>query len=216
MEQQLIPQELLDEFNKRIENFRRFLNSLGQSNYTFDQYERIFSDYGWYIPYKLMVKDIVVLVNKFENNEIEKADTFLVKFFKKEFLAIKEELIKSFPERKNILLEAFSAHKKKMFYASTILFLSQADGITKNKIFLGGHFKKFSKAYPSHSLVKLFEEKNHLTAKYNKNSADNIVNKNLNRHGIMHGLQHNYGTEINSFKALSFLLFVSNFRNEIK
>lgn len=212
----LLPPELLSELNKSLKNFKRFLNSLGQLNYTFERYERIFSDFGWYIPFNLMVKDIMVLVNKFENNEIEKADAFLVKFFKKELMSIKDELIKSFPERKNILIEAFSAHKKKMFYASTILFLSQADGITKNKIFMGGYFKKFSKAYPSHSLVKLFEEKNHLTAKYNKNSSDNIVNKNLNRHGIMHGLQHNYGTEINSFKSLSFLLFVSNFRNEIK
>ena len=142
MHQPLLPKSLIEELNKSLENLKKVLKDFGHSNYTFDQYERIFSDFGWYIPFELMFRDVPILVNQFENNEIDKADKFLIKHFKKEFKVIKKSLISSFPERTSILIEAFNAHNKKMFFSSTILFLSQADGITENKIFMGNNFKK--------------------------------------------------------------------------
>jgi len=216
MHQPLLPKDLIEELNKRLKNFKKALKDFGQSNYTFNQYERIFSGFGWYIPFELMFKDISILVEQFENNKIDKADKFLTKHFKKDFKIIKNSLINSFPERKNILMEAFNAHSKKMFFSSTILFLSQADGITKNKIFIGNNFKKLIKENKEHPLVNLFKEKNPLTIHFNKKGSNSTNSDYLNRHGVMHGLQHNYGTEQNSFKALSFLWFVSNFRNKIE
>lgn len=210
-----LPQNILIELNKRHDVLIKILKDFGQSNYTFDQYERIFSNSGWYIPFDLMVKDVSVLVNQFENNENKKADKFLIKHFKNNFKLIKNKLIDSFPERTNILLEAFSAHGKKMFFSSTILFLSQADGITENNIFMGKNFREFSKKNEEHPLVNLFKEKNPLTIHFHKNNQNKYSSDYLNRNGVMHGLSNNYGSEINSFKALSFLWFVSNFRNKI-
>jgi len=215
MHQPLLTQNLLDELNKRVEVLKKILKDFGHSNYTFEQYEKIFSNYGWYIPFELMVKDITILVNQFENSDIEKADKFLIKHFKKNIKQIKNKIIDIFPERKNIINEAFSAHRKKMFFSSTILFISQADGITKNKIFMGNNFRNFSKENKEHPLVKLFVEKNPLTKHFNENNENSTNSDNLNRHGVMHGISNNYGIELNSFKALSFLWFVSNFRNNI-
>jgi hypothetical protein len=216
MYQLSLPEDLFIELNKGIEIYIENLRGFKQSNYTFEQYERIFSDFGWYILYELKMKDVPIIVNQFENNEIDKADKILIKHFKIRLKHIENQLIQSFPERKNILTEAFYAHRKKMFFSSTILFLSQADGITENKIFMGFNFKKFSKNNEKHPLVLLFKNKNPLTDHFNKGDQNSMNSDCINRHGIMHGLQQNYGSELNSLKALSFLWFVSNFRNKIE
>lgn len=209
-------QKLLDELNERLVALNELLEDFGQTEYTFDQYERIFSNYGWYIPFDLMIKDVSVIVNQFENNEIQKANKFLIKHFKKNLKKIKSYFIETFPERKNVFIEAFDAHNEKMYFSSTILFLSQADGITENKIFMGKNFREFSKENIDHPLVVLFKEKNPLTEHVNPNHNEFIDLENLNRHGVIHGLSNNYGRELNSYKALSFLWFVSNFRNKTK
>ena len=211
-----LPDNLFKELNEQIEILKRNLKSFGQSNYTFEQYERIFSDFGWYIPMELKMKEVPIIVHQFENNEIDEADKILKKHFKNKLKKIENKLIELFPERKEIFQEAFYAHKKKMFYSSTILFLAQADGITENKIFMGGNFKKFSKENNKHPLVHLFKNQNPLTNYFNKSDQKLSDSDSINRHGIMHGLQLKYASELNSLKALSFLWFVSNFRNKIE
>ena len=154
-------------------------------------------------------------MGQFENNEINKANKFLIDYFKKEIESIKSKLTNDYPERKTICLEGFKAHKKKMFYASTILFLSQADGITNSQIFMGSKFREFKKKNKEHSLVNIFDNENPLTVYYRKESHNSNYNSGLNRHGTVHGLSLDFGTELNSYKAISLLSFISNPRCKI-
>lgn len=116
-------------------------------------------------------------------------------------------------ERSEIIKEAFSAHKKKMYYSSTILFLSQADGITESKMFI--ERKKFDKKIDSiknPDFINVLGEESPLNVDTRKNKNPDFFS-NLNRHAVMHGLSNNYGSEINSLKALSLLCFVSDYYN---
>jgi len=210
--------KVLIDIGKRIseaaQRLNEFVKELKQEGYTFLDYDNILLKNGWLIPYDLMVKDVMLLAFQFENNQIDEADKYLIKFFKKEKKRIEKELIEKFPERTEILKEAFKAHQKGMFHSSTILFISQSDGITDNNIFMGKKFRKFAKQNESHPLAELFNSQNPLTSTFYKERKQNKDDKNLNRHGIIHGLMLEYGTELNSFKALSLLYFVSNFRNK--
>jgi len=200
---------------KNVARLNEFVQELKQEGYTFLDYDNALLKNGWLIPDELMVRDIMLLAFQFENNQIDNADKFLINYFKKQLIRIKRELIKKYPDREGILKEAFEAHKKKMYYSSTILFISQADGITENNILSGKNFKNFVKRNEAHPLSELFTNPNPITSTFYKKKLDNGDETKINRHGIMHGLILDYGSELNSYKALSLLYFVSNHRNEI-
>ena len=112
--------------------------------------------------------------------------------------------------KKNLISEAFKAHKNKMYYSSTILFLSQVDGIGEGKIFRG---KKALKEYLSKGKhFDLFDNVLQEETAINVDTRKSKTNyfSDLNRHGVMHGLHFNYGNEKNSLKALSLLCFISD------
>ena len=207
--------EIGKKLTEAVARLNEFVQELKQDGYTFLDYDNALLKNGWLIPYELMVREVMLLAFQFENNQIEKADNFLINYFKKQLTRIKRELIKKHPNREAILKEAFEAHKKKMYYSSTILFISQADGITENNILSGRNFKNFVKRNESHPLSELFTNPNPITSNFHKKKLDDGDETKINRHGIMHGLIVDYGTELNSYKALSLLYFVSNYRNEI-
>jgi len=201
--------------SEAAKSLKKLSEELKQEGYIFLDYKSVLLKNGWFIPYEIKVKDVMQLAFQFENNQSDQAHIFLIKYFRKKIKTIQAVLIEKYPERKEILNEAFKAHQKKMFHSSTILFLSQADGITDNRIFIGRKFKKFTQRERSHPLVKLFDSENPLTSSFYKNKKDIDPEESLNRHGIVHGHILEYGSELNSLRALSLLYFVSNFRNAI-
>lgn len=209
----------LDILGKKIaeaaRNLQELIKSLKQEGYTFLDYDNVLLKNGWFFPFDISVTDAMLLAFQFENDESNEANNYLIKYYRKNANNILNELVAMFPERENVLKEAFSAHRKKMYYASTILFLSQADGITDNIIFMGKKFKEFYKYNSSHPLAELFNNKNPLTSSFNKGKKTNLEEESLNRHGIIHGNMMKFGNKLNSCKALSLLYFVSNFRNKV-
>lgn len=180
-------------------------------DYTFEETERIFADYGWYIPPFIGIGIVFQLVDLFESNNVNEAENLLVKYFKINLKEIESDLIKSLPERKDILREAFLSHRKKLFYCSTILFLSQADGICDSIIFRGREIGKIKNKDKNHPIINILAEKNSLTDHYNKETKNSNYFSDLNRHGVVHGISNDYGNELNSLKALSLVCCVSDF-----
>lgn len=171
------------------------------------------SKYGWYLSDKMSIvlwRDVFIAIHK---NKTETLDKILMRYYRKNTNRIKSVLLEKFPERKEVISEMFMAQKKKMYFSSTLLFLSQADGICEGKLFkLSKNKKEFNE------LLKTVNTNSILISTLGKKSAidawtgekSNYFSE-LNRHEVMHGLYNSYGNEINSLKALSLLCFISDF-----
>jgi hypothetical protein len=201
-------------FQQLAEQSQKILSVIGKlnlPNYTFEETDRIFAKYGWYIPRFIEVGIVFDLLKLFEEEKSEKANEILIKYFKQNLKEIHGDLIRLHPDRANIIREAFLAHKKKLYFSSTILFLSQADGICDSIIFTESKLKKIKNKKESHHIVKVLSESNSLTSYYNPITKNSNFFSDLNRHGVMHGVSNDYGTELNSLKALSLLSCVDDF-----
>lgn len=185
--------------------------NLNFPNYTFKENDRIFGNFGWYIPPFIEVKTVFDIIELFENDKIIEAEKILIKYFKKNIKEIETNLINDHNNRSAILSEGFNAYRKKMFYSSTILFLSQADGMCDSIIFIGSKINKIKNKEKSHPIINILSEKNSLTDYYNSKTKNSNYFSDLNRHGVMHGISNDYGNEINSLKAISLVCYVSDF-----
>ena len=187
------------------------IGKLNLPNYTFEEIDRIFAKYGWYIPRFIEIKIAFHILDLFEAEKTEEANKILIKYFKQNLKEIQADLVRLHPDRAKIINEAFLAHKKKLYFSSTILFLSQADGMCDSIIFTESKLKKLKNKNKNHHIVKVLLENNSLTSYYDPKTRNSNFFSDLNRHGVMHGVSNDYGTELNSFKALSLLACVDDF-----
>lgn len=182
-------------------------------NFSMEESSLILLKYGWYIPGKFQAKKIAELTELIKSKKIDKAENILTSFFNKNINEIEKDLIIKHFDRSEIIKEAFNSHKKKMYYSSTILLLSQADGITESKMFIGR--KKFAEKIDSiknPDFINILGKESPLNVDTRKDENPEFFSD-LNRHAVMHGLSNNYGSERNSLKALSLLCFVSDYYN---
>jgi hypothetical protein len=205
------------EILKKIEEIggisKIILNHIGLPN--FSTYEKAIklSNYGWYVPAKFQLKKINEIVTLFELNHNIEADKLISDYFKKNLKSIKKELTQKHIERNDIIEEAFKAHNTKMFYSSTILFISISDGISEKKLFINS--KKFNSQIDllkNPEIIKILSEESPMNVDTRKENNPSFFSD-LNRHNVMHGLKYDYGNEINSLKSLSLLCFVSDWYN---
>jgi hypothetical protein len=185
-------------------------------NDSIEENTRILLNYGWYISAQMKMKKISEVIELIKSEKTVEAESILINFFKENLTKIEEQLITKHSDRKPIFEEAFKAHKSNMFYSSTILFLSQGDGIIDGKIFhnrknLDKHLDKEKNP----NFVNLLKEDSSLNIPSIKINKSKYFSK-LNRHSVMHGKSTDYGTEINSLKALSLCCFVSDWYNRYK
>ncbi len=155
-------------------------------------------------------EDVLRIFNALKNNQEKIVQEILLKYYRNNIKHIESRLCNVIPERQKLIREAFNAHKLQMYFSSTLIFLSQADGICEGKMFRKkNEFIKFLETKEKHEIV---------TAVLGKKSAIDIWTgkksnyySDLNRHEVMHGLYQDYGNEINSLKALSLLCFIAYF-----
>ena len=175
------------------------------------------SNYGWYVSANFNFLDVLSIFQSIDENTFKQNEFILIDYYKKGLNKIEVSLLKKQLVKNKIISEAFKAHKNKMYYSSTILFISIADGICEGKIFSGKKEikKSFFDSKKSHYFTNniLLNE----TA-INEDSRKDETNffSELNRHKVMHGLSDDYGNEINSLKALSLLCFVSDWVDRVK
>ncbi|RYE50941.1 MAG: hypothetical protein EOP48_18985 [Sphingobacteriales bacterium] len=167
----------------------------------------------WYISGLMTAKDSIEFGNYAEKNRIYSINRKLTSYYNDNFEEITKQILRKYPQRKQVLREGIKAHKLAMYYASTTLFLSQADGICSGLLFKNTNKKQNLKKVVSKT--KYFDEI--LNVIIEKSTVDSYHGEimhsrdNLNRHGIMHGNFVDFGCKRNSLKALSLLSFVSSF-----
>ena len=159
-----------------------------------------------------------------ENNSL---DDFMISHIDENWDEIKKKMIELCPNRKNILNVMFDLHDQNNYIASIPLIFTQADGIC------GEEFTYFFSADPNTKkkatddilgkfddgeiqlniftefLLEPFKTKLQLSNGSSK-SSKMYKSKGPNRHGIIHGSRKHldYGSKINGYKALSFLVFL--------
>ncbi|MEZ9266204.1 hypothetical protein AB4508_09050 [Vibrio splendidus] len=145
-------------------------------------------------------------------------------------------LNKASPDRTAIWQEIQCCYEHELYHSVIHLCFSQADGMFHEKFGTSLYQKSFSKAKESFgtsmcdaldhdSLSIHFKDGSVFKRMYNevyleyfnKSTSDLYKNTNKiversillpNRHGVMHGVHFEYGTKINSYKAISFLQFI--------
>lgn len=175
---------------------------------------RKLANYGWYISGDLLPGDVLVLASELERGNVKAVDNYFQRLYDKEAKNLIANLKRDYPERSKLLAEAFKAHKNRMYFASTSLFLSIADGFCQGILFKSKNGKKpklddqFSNRSPLEEIIAVITEVNAIDEAHRKK---NNYQSGLNRHGVMHGLDLDYGTKLNSLKALSLLIFITDF-----
>jgi hypothetical protein len=206
-----------NEISKKIEESggisKIILNHIGLPNFSICESAIKLSNYGWYVPAKFQLKKIDEIVSLFESNKTQEAENLICDYFKKNLKSIEKELKQKHNERKDIIKESFKAHNSKMFYSSTILFISISDGISEQKLFIDR--KKFNSnvdLLKNPEIIKILSKESPMTVDTRKEKNPAFFSD-LNRHNVIHGMKYDYGNEMNSLKSLSLLCFVSDWYN---
>lgn len=204
-------------------NLPVFLNSLGDlfaiEHELTKKVLTILAQNGWYISSKMTPSLSAQLAQKIQSKNVKQADKLMCRFYKKHLREIQSDISKVSPSRSFILKKAFFAHKKRDYELSVPVFLAQADGICQE---LSGYqlYKKSKRGTPLIAkFVEQLKSDSHATALLEPLRVSVPISEStktrrdlstLNRHGILHGIDVNYASETNSYKAVSLLAYVSS------
>lgn len=177
-----------------------------------------FSEYGWYANYGFSFIDITNAYILLRKGDVTGFDALMANMIRSQYGELKKSLLTRHPFRQPPLEAAFQAHESEEFYLSIPVFLAQADGIstdlTQMQFFLKNpkdHKPKvaaWAKEKPKIWLhVALCAALLDNGAFQKHHSQPNKIP--ITRHSILHGESNDYGTELNSLKALSLLVYLS-------
>ena len=203
---------ILEGFKKFAEEYRKITERF---NYNFYEGLSILADNGWYIDEQMPMSIALEGMKHVSNNEIKKLDKLFCDYYTESAKEILKYQVFRYTDREKILTEAYKAHDKRMYFASIALFLSQADGICKGELFKTRKDKAAIKAY----MKELYPSKvpNFLQVITTESAIDvyfpqrDKYKSELNRHGVFHGYDVEYGNKTNSLKAMSLLAFITGF-----
>lgn len=182
---------------------------------------------GWFIWFldgymNDFTEKMKYLINKNENNQ----DQYMNQYVSTNIDNFKLSLIDSYPNRERQIEDAFKAHELGIYYSSIPTFLAISEGIGRDLYPGIGLFAKQRTNSPKAGLPKtddlfdsisgleVFEESILKPLRVASEVARTINNPTthqktlLNRHLIMHGNSDQYGSELNSLKAISLAYFV--------
>ncbi len=177
---------------------------------------------GWYADTDFGLATLHSAARAFDEGRNEWADRGMTNLIDKEAANIVARINASHPEHADAILKGLKAHQAGDYEASVLIFLSQADGIG---------FRHFRESIYSRSQRNLKKLKEGLTPQstdtgtriywellledlpiWRRCPNGEVPPGQLNRHAVMHGYSTDYGTRMNSTRALSLL----NFMAEIK
>jgi len=179
----------------------------------------VLSMHGWFIDMDVPVYFLWEIEADFLDGDLEQADKRLMEYYRDRLPEIEANLKKSFPDRSEILSAAFNAHYRGEYILSIPVLLTQADGIC----FAVTKYQLFRKKYGVPQITQYIDkepDRNRIATVFkhpltrilpiNKSGKERSDDFNeLNRHQVLHGESVNYGTEINSLKAISLLNYVA-------
>jgi hypothetical protein len=223
----LTAKNILSDFNENIKDIgKQFSENLKRTPGSLI----LLAKYGWYLDFESDINLPIELGNLITENKIEEVDSYLVKYYTKYLDQFFSNLFKNHPMREIIFTQIYEAHKSENYYISVPCVLSQIDGIcfdyTSKKYFIKNKKDKQYKYLPevaeefsnvSSSIVKAFIApiltQNPMIS---HESSLNDYPVHLNRNTIMHGIDIEYGTQLNSLKCLSLLFYISDMLTLLK
>lgn len=212
-------QEAFENFLEKNPNFLRQVQRFADEIKHFPERQRqawiTAAEQGWYLNAETPVSMRQAIVG---GKDV--LDQCMIDHLEEDWKAISENIISSYPERREILECAFQLHLEGRYIAAIPLMLAQADGICAQA--LGAHLftdqddreaRLTEMASNADTFTGLLLEilglKTQFSAGISKHSQ---ARKALapNRNGILHGSRRHldYGTKVNSLKTFSLLAFV--------
>ena len=173
---------------------------------------------GWYLDSEMSLPTLWHLRDILDEGNLPKAENMLVKYFESRLSEIEKSILKKFPSRKHLLKAAFNAHRRKEYCLSIPLFLAQTDGICKEVIrqylFMKSNRKPQTAIYVDQIANDTFMAAllSPLAKTLPINASENERPRRfngLNRHMVLHGESLDYGSKVNSLKAISLINYVS-------
>lgn len=182
---------------------------------------------GWYFDKEMAFLMPHTLAAVFAQKGAEdEAEALLVEHFRARLDAIEAAVCERFPRREKIVRSAMNAHRNGLFELSIPPLLAQVDGICKDTIgvefFMRIRKRREESSEPPQPLAARYATLPRHTdwdaawlspltsigqvSKSESERGGDFVG--LNRHQVMHGESVDYGTELNSLKAISLLNYV--------
>jgi len=171
---------------------------------------------GWYINGGMTLAHAAWLMDLAIAKKVSKINNDLIIHYNEEMKERARAFEKGNYKRSLIIKEGIDCHLLGKYNASVSLFLSQADGISTGLLFKTKDKKKELKKFVAEERDnKFFGDILNVILRVNKIdeyfSKDFDSSTGLNRHAVLHGYDTDFGTELNSLKAFSLLLFVNDF-----
>lgn len=189
---------------------------------------------GWFFGWNGSLQDVLELVDGVEGLEKNDLDEFLAQYHRDNLDEFSSALMSRYPHRLETISAALEAHKlasRSGYLLSIPVLLAQADGVlsevteTESALQKAGRnedqiraakwlkerFAKNPKSLDlAHPILNLHANDLLKSSKQRQaiSTASGSAFTALNRHQVMHGEISDYGTELNSLKAFSFLVFV--------
>ena len=208
-------------FENLVENIKKLSERLQQENLKFSEvYSKggvSLAQFGWYIGANIPLLKALDAMTYAKLGKQSEIDKLFFEYYSKNLDKLASEIGNHYSSRKQIIDEAVKCHNLKMFYASTSLFScpSSTESVTENslrqdarKMQLRNSLKKVvNQIKISATLSPILEES--AIDVYHPDKAK--FKSELNRHGVMHGYDTDYGTEMNSLKAFSLICYIKRF-----
>jgi hypothetical protein len=174
--------------------------------------------YGWYFDLNMPLSGLWRLQKALSEGDVQDAEDALVKYYESRIDEIESSVLERFPERKELTEAAFNAHRSGDYISSIPVFLAQVDGVCKDVVGKYFFMKKDRKPRTAHYVEQI------ATDSFQAAICSPLANvlpinmseydrgegfKELNRHMVLHGESLDYGTSINSLKAISLINYIA-------
>lgn len=184
---------------------------------------------GWMLHQEMPIGHVRQLINNPQETD-EELDKALADYYTHYLDDIENELKAEFPTRADAIGQAFTVHRQELYFASIPLTLSLADGIFGEIVGApqGLYGKDRNKGRNAIEHLENRIEQDEMRISIFLHILDEVGPLNagwqersdyidpFNRHLVMHGHDHTFGTRINSLKAFSLLNFVGVFLTNYK
>ncbi|MEB1105711.1 hypothetical protein [Xanthomonas campestris] len=173
---------------------------------------------GWFVDPEMPVGLVIKIARAFADNKVYEAEQELVDYYLSSGDDIIRTICSGFPDRAKTICDAFAAQCEGRYSLSVPVFLTQADGIANDcysdrqlySAVPDKGVRGLLKSLPEHGVesayLAVYAEDSPLVKKTSKLEPGF---DGLNRHGVLHGTDKHYATQINSLRALSTLTYAA-------
>jgi len=217
-----IPTYIQEMAQSAVANAERFRKNLLESSPKVKESIEAMINIGWYPDINNFgLGSLMNLKDELSDSDTDEVNSVFVAFYTENISDVMKYLFEHYPHREKILSAAFDAHNAGNYILSIPVFLTQIDGIAIDTF--KKHFFIKKKGTQNPEIMYAIEKMNGLgefalalltplqstqPIIYGEKQRDDEFNQ-FNRHQVIHGELLDYGIEVNSYKAISLLLYIA-------